>query len=305
VLTTIHAANGDQGRRVYTFLRDDLEARFIQFIPIIERATEQTLPAIAAGWGERTTGRPLYRQQGDLVSARSVGSRQYGRFMIDVFEEWVRRDVGSVYVQLFDTTLGNFSATGGGMCVHAPSCGDQLAMEHNGDVYSCDHFVEPAYLLGNITQRPLLELVRSAQQRAFGQDKLNTLPRYCRGCDVRFACNGGCPKDRFATTPDGEPGLHYLCAGYQDFFRHVAAPMRQMAGLLRQGRAPRDVMASYAEADQARSRNDPCTCGRGIKWKRCHGATSLNRRRQSSTVDDQRNAGSAVAAIRRGTTGPR
>ena len=111
------------------------------------------------------------------------------------------------------------------MCVHARTCGDAVALEHNGDLYSCDHYVEPGYLLGNIAEgRTMLELVNLPQQRAFGQAKLDTLPAYCRACDVRFACNGGCPKDRFIATPDGEPGLHYLCAGYQDFFHHVDEP---------------------------------------------------------------------------------
>ncbi|HEX9065226.1 MAG TPA: SPASM domain-containing protein, partial [Streptosporangiaceae bacterium] len=143
--------------------------------------------------------------------------------------------------------------------------------EHTGDLYSCDHYVEPGYLLGNIGQRPLLELVELPQQKKFGLDKRDTLPRYCRECDVRFACNGGCPKDRFATTPDGEPGLHYLCPGYQDFFRHVGEPMRAMSGLLRAGRAPAELMTGYAAADARRGRNDPCPCRSGRKWKRCHG----------------------------------
>ena len=226
VLTTIHAVNGDHGRQVYTFLRDELGATFIQFIPIIERATEQTLPIADAGWGGGVKGRPLYIQDGSLVTHRSVGPAQYGRFMIEVFEEWVRRDIGAVYVQMFDTALANFYGEGGGMCVHAETCGSQLALEHTGDLYSCDHYVEPGYLLGNIGDQHMLELIASPAQRKFGQDKRDTLTRYCRDCDVRPACNGGCPKDRFATSPYGEPGQHYLCPGYKDFFHHVTAPMQ-------------------------------------------------------------------------------
>ncbi len=143
VPTTIHAVNGDDGREVYTFLRDDLGAKFIQFIPIVERATEQTLPIADAGSGHGVHGRPLYIQDGSLVTHRSVGPLQYGRFLIDVFEEWVRRDIGTVYVQMFDTALANFHGERGGMCVHAETCGSQLALEHNGDLYSCDHYVEP------------------------------------------------------------------------------------------------------------------------------------------------------------------
>jgi uncharacterized protein len=272
VLTTIHAVNGDHGRQVYTFLRDGLGATFIQFIPIIERATEATLPAADAGWGAGVKGRPLYIQDGNLVTRRSVGPQQYGRFLIDVFEEWVRRDIGTVYVQMFDTALANWYGESGGMCVHAETCGSQLALEHTGDLYSCDHYVEPGYLLGNIGDRPMLELVASPAQRKFGQDKRDTLTRYCRDCDVRPACHGGCPKDRFATSPYGEPGQHYLCPGYKDFFCHIGEPMRQMVTLLHAGRAPAELMGIYARQDSRRGRNEPCPCGGGRKWKHCHGA---------------------------------
>jgi uncharacterized protein len=284
VLTTIHAANGDHGRSVYSFLRDELGATFIQFIPVVERVTEQELQLANAGWGDRARdrapgqtsgragGRPLYTQDGNLVTRRSVGPSQYGRFLIDVFEEWVRRDIGAVYVQMFDTALAGFHGQPGGMCVHAETCGLQLALEHTGDLYSCDHYVEPGYLLGNISDRPLLELIVLPQQQEFGQAKRSTLPRYCLDCDVRFACNGGCPKDRFATTPEGEPGLHYLCRSYKDFFHHVSEPMRAMSGLLRAGQPAADLMTRYAVADASRGRNDQCTCRSGRKWKRCHGA---------------------------------
>lgn len=274
VLTTIHAANADHGGEVYRFLRDELGASFIQYIPIIERATPETLAIADAGWGSGVHGRPLYVQDGSVVTHRSVTPEQYGRFMIDVFEEWVRRDIGTVYVQMFDTALAHWYGEGGGVCVHAETCGTQLALEHNGDVYSCDHFVEPDYLLGNIGDRPLLELVALPRQRAFGDAKRDTLPQYCLDCDVRFACNGGCPKDRFTTTPDGDPGLHYLCAGYKDFFHHVHEPMLAMSLLLREDRAPADLMSVYARDDARRARNDPCTCGNGKKWKKCHGASN-------------------------------
>lgn len=275
VLTTIHAANEEHGRLVYTFLRDELGATYIQFIPIVERVTEDELPVAESGWGGRARharGRPLYTQHGNLATARSVGPAAYGRFLIDVFEEWVRRDIGTVYVQMFDTALANFHGEPGGMCVHAETCGLQLALEHTGDLYSCDHYVEPGYLLGNISEHALLELIVLPQQKAFGEAKRSALPRYCLECEVRVACNGGCPKDRFATAPDGEPGLHYLCPGYKNFFGHISEPMRAMSGLLRAGRPPADLMARYAAADARRGRNDPCSCGGGRKWKRCHGA---------------------------------
>jgi len=273
-LTTVNAANGDHGREVYTFLRDELGATFMQLIPVVERVTAELLPLAESGWGARSGDRPLYKQEGDLVTHRTVGATQYGRFLIDVFEEWARHDVGDVFVSMFDTSLAHWMGMDQvGLCVHARTCGDAVALEHNGDLYSCDHYVEPDYLLGNIRQgRTLLELVDSPQQRAFGQAKLDTLPAYCRSCDVRFACNGGCPKDRILTTPDGEPGLHYLCQGYQLFFRHVDAPMRVMAALLRQGRDATALRDWYAVRDARRDPGDPCSCLGGAAWADCHGS---------------------------------
>ncbi len=275
-LTTVNAANADHGLEVYRFLRDDLGAAFIQFIPIVERMTPEMLPMADSGWGVRAKDRPLYRQAGSAVTHRSVTGDQYGRFLIDVFEEWGRRDVGDVFVQMFDTALAHWLGMDqAGVCVHARTCGSALALEHNGDLYSCDHYVEPEYLLGNVAEeRVLLGLVVSPAQQSFGNAKLDTLPQYCLDCEVRFACNGGCPKDRFATTPDGEPGLHHLCAGYKAFFGHIDAPMRLMADQLRAGRDATALREWYATADAQRGRNDPCTCGSGRKWKRCHGAPS-------------------------------
>ena len=266
-LTTIHAANADHGRAVYRFLRDDCGARFVQFIPIIERLAEPS----AVTW-RSWRDRPLYVQHGEAVTERSVTPEQYGRFLIDVFEEWVRCDVGEVYVQMFDVALANWVGEPPSLCVHSETCGLALALEHNGDLYSCDHFVEPEYRLGNIEHTPLRELVASPRQRRFGLDKRDLLPQYCRECDVRFACHGGCPKDRFVVSPDGEPGLHYLCAGYKGFFYHVERPMRLMSAQLRQGGAPAEIMRLYAKEDAARGRNESCTCGSGRKWKHCHGA---------------------------------
>ena len=279
-LTTVHAANQDSGRQVYAFLRDECGARFMQFIPIIERATGQTLAAANAGWGHRVRDRPLYVQQGNLVTGRSVSPGGYGRFLIDIFEDWVRRDIGEVYVQMFDVALANWYGEPPGLCVHSETCGLALALEHTGDLYSCDHFVEPAYKLGNIRQTHVLDLVASPRQAAFGRAKKDTLPRYCRDCDVRFACHGGCPKDRFTTTPDGEPGLHYLCPSYKAFFGHIRPAMDAMCALLRAGRAPSELVRWYAAEDARRGRNDPCPCGSGRKWKRCHQPAPVTRPRQ-------------------------
>ena len=269
-LTTVHAANADSGREVYRFLRDGCGARFIQFIPIIERVAEATADGTVpwTSWRDR----PLYVQEGERVTGRSIGAEPYGRFLVDVFEEWVRRDIGTVYVQMFDVALANWVGEPPGLCVHSETCGLALALEHTGDLYSCDHFVEPAHRLGNITEQRMIDMVASDQQRDFGLAKRDALPRYCRECDVRFACHGGCPKDRFITTPEGEPGLNYLCAGFTLFFHHIDGPMRAMAELLRRGGAPSQIMHRYATADAKRGRNDPCTCASGRKWKRCHGA---------------------------------
>ena len=271
-MTTVHSVNGDHGREVYAFLRDELGASFIQFIPVVERATPETLPVADTGWGGRVKGRPLYTQSGDLVTHRSLAPGQYGRFLIDVFEEWVRHDIGTVYVQEFDTALANWCGEPGGMCVHARTCGLQLAVEHNGDLYSCDHFVEPDFLLGNIGETPMPELVAAPTQVKFGHDKFDRLTQTCLDCEALAVCYGGCPKDRFATSANGEPGQHYLCPSYKAFFDHVAGPMEAMRGLLRANRAPANLMASYASGDAGRGRNDLCPCGSGRKWKHCHGA---------------------------------
>jgi len=271
-LTTIHTANQDRGLDVYRFLRDACGARFMQFIPIVERATPETLLVANTGWGEKVRDRPLYTQDGSLVTERSVSPEGYGRFLVDVYEEWVRRDIASVYVQMFDVALANWYGEPPTLCVHSETCGLALAMEHTGDMYSCDHFVEPAYELGNIKDTPMRELVVLPQQRRFGLDKRDTLPRFCRECDVRFACHGGCPKDRFTDDPYGEPGLNFLCPSYKAFFHHVAEPMSAMVGLLRAGDPPSALMHRYAGEDAKRGRNEPCPCGSGRKWKLCHGA---------------------------------
>jgi uncharacterized protein len=243
ILCTVHAANVDHPLPVYRFFRDELGACFIQLIPIVERATPELLPLANRGWGDRHPHRPLYVQEGSLVTDRSVAPEKWGDFLIGIFDEWVRRDVGTVFVQMFDAALASWLGFTNPMCVFNEKCGTALALEHNGDLYSCDHFVEPKYLLGNIEKRRMLDLVASDQQRAFGDAKLDTLPQYCRSCDVRFACHGECPRNRFTTTPDGEPGLNYLCAGYKAFFRHIDPPMKGMADLVRRGRYADEVMS--------------------------------------------------------------
>lgn len=260
VLTTVHAANAGHPLRVYRFLRDEVETQFMQFIPIVERDNETGF------------------QEGNRVTDRSVGAEQYGAFLIAIFEEWVRRDVGLVFVQIFDVALSAWVGQQPALCIFRETCGDALAMEHNGDLYACDHYVEPDYLLGNIREQEIIPLVSSEQQRRFGQAKRDTLPGYCQQCEVRFVCNGGCPKNRFTTSPDGEPGLNYLCAGYKAFFAHIDPAMSFMARELRANRAPANVMVTKARQDAAfrqqlaaAGRNEPCPCGSGRKVKHCHG----------------------------------
>ena len=239
VLCTINAANAGHPLEVYRFFRDELGARYVQLIPIVE---VETPPA-----GGRA----------GTVTARSVEPDDYGRFLTAIFDEWVRRDVGEMFVQFFDGVLAAYVRGVSSLCVLQPTCGEGVALEHNGDLYSCDHFVEPAHLLGNIMETPVGELVRSEQQRAFGQAKQATLPAFCRACTYLFACNGECPKNRLLLTPDGEPGLNWLCAGLKVFFAHTDRRMRLMAGILRRGgQAPEimDLLAAEARGPVATTR---------------------------------------------------
>ena len=248
ILCTVHAANAGRALELYRYFRDDLGVRYLQFIPIVERATAETFEAAEAGWGShRAADRPLYRVEGALVTDRSVTAEQWGSFLTEIFDEWVTTDVGTVYVQMFDAALASWLGMQPSMCIFAETCGNALALEHNGDLYSCDHFVEPAYLLGNIRETHMLDLVASPAQRRFGQDKRDTLPRYCVECPVKFACHGECPRNRFIATPAGDPGLNYLCAGYKSFFEHIDEPMKLMADLLRNGRFADEAMAILAD----------------------------------------------------------
>ena len=176
------------------------------------------------------------------VTPWSVEAEQYGNFLCAIFDEWVRHDVGKTFVQLFDVALGNWMGLGSSLCVFAEKCGAALAIEHNGDLYSCDHYVYPRHKLGNVMNQSLGGMVNSPQQIKFGSDKLDSLPKFCRDCEVRFACNGECPKHRFIKTPDGEDGLNYLCPAYKKFFNHIDPAMRTMARLLRTDQAPARIM---------------------------------------------------------------
>jgi uncharacterized protein len=266
ILCTVNRKNADHPLKIYRFFRDELGAQYIQFIPIVERDNESGF------------------QEGNRVTDRSVRPDPWGRFLIEIFDEWVKRDVGRTFVLNFDGALAGWLGRAGTVCIFGPTCGLGMALEHNGDLYSCDHFVEPNYYLGNILTKPMVELVASEKQRKFGQDKKDTLPRYCRECEVRSICNGECPKNRFIETSDDEPGLNYLCAGYKAFFKHADRPMRIMADLIRRGRPAEEVMGILEKEERdiktsfkKTGRNDPCPCGamdeagKPIKYKKCHG----------------------------------
>lgn len=239
-LTVVSDANSRQPLEVYQFLKS-IGSGFLQFIPLVER----TAPAQSYDSALNFAAPPeLGREKNpeSPVTPWSVQAAQYGNFLCTIFDEWVRRDVGKVFVQLFDTALGNWMGLGSSLCVFAEKCGSALAIEHNGDVYSCDHYVYPKYRLGNVMNQTLGAMVRSPAQLKFGNDKSDLLPRYCRDCEVRFACHGECPKHRFIKTPEGEDGLNYLCGAYKQFFHHVDPHMKKMAQLLGEGRAASDIM---------------------------------------------------------------
>ena len=264
ILCTVNAANSHHPLTVYRFFRDEIGARYVQFIPVVER----------------TTG-PANRD-GLQVTSRSVRGADFGLFLSEIFDEWVRRDLGFMFIPFFDAVLASYAYGESTLCVLRPTCGDALALEHNGDLYSCDHYVDPVFLLGNILETPVGELLFSERQRAFGRAKSASLPGECRECRFLFTCHGECPKNRVLATRNGEPGLNWLCDGLKAFFAHTERPMQLMAGLLSRGQPAGGIMRILAEEEGRRTptpgpanpeRNDPCLCGSGLKFKKCHGRT--------------------------------
>jgi uncharacterized protein len=268
-LTVVHKYNQHHALEIYRFLRQ-VGSGHMQFIPIVERMGDAhdhfAAPPEPDGTGENSP-----------VTQWSVTSEVYGDFLCSIFDEWVRNDVGRIFVQMFEVQLAIWMGQPSSLCIFSEKCGKALAMEHNGDLYSCDHYVYPKYKIGNINATPMNDLIQSAPQKKFGSDKLDALPKYCLECDVRFACNGECPKHRFIKTPDGEEGLNYLCAGYKKFFRHIDPYMKAMCELLNKNRSPAGVMAIAAREDRAKREaafksaapNAPCPCGSGKKFKQC------------------------------------
>jgi uncharacterized protein len=240
ILCVVHSLNVRRPLTVYRFFRE-IGCRYVGFLPVVERA-----PDAASG-----------------VSPHTPPAEDYGTFLCKIFDEWIERDVGRIMVQAFDEAARPALGLEHSLCVFRETCGQIPVLEHNGDFFPCDHFVDREHLLGNIRETPLAQLLESPAQRAFGEAKREALPRYCRGCEVLPMCNGGCPKYRFIRTPDGEPGLDYLCAGLKRFFLHSREPL---ARLVSRQRAP----ARLSRATPVRAgRNDPCPCGSGLKYKKC------------------------------------
>ena len=223
ILATVNRVNADHPLEVYRFFKDQIKAKYIQFIPIVEV--------------ENRNSKEKFK-----VSDESVLPEQYGKFLSTIFDEWVKHDVGIIFVQIFDAALASWVNYPQSVCLFAPTCGTASIIEHNGDIYSCDHFVDLDHLLGNIMETPLEELMLSDKQYQFGQAKKDELPLQCIQCNLKFACQGACPKHRFYNDINGKPGLNYLCPSYKEFFSHIDWPMRIMAYLFNHGRAPAEIM---------------------------------------------------------------
>ena len=232
-MAVVNDFNADYPLEFYNFFKE-IGSRYIQFAPIVERITPHQDGRHLASLADKEKAAEL--------ADFSVSPEQWGNFLCALFDEWVKQDVGTYYIQLFDSTLANWVGEQPGVCSMAKTCGHAGVMEFNGDVYACDHFVFPEYKLGNIYQKTLVEMMYSEQQQAFGLMKQKSLPTQCRECEWLFACNGECPKNRFAHTANGESGLNYLCAGYRKFFKHVAPYMDFMKQELLNQRPPANIM---------------------------------------------------------------
>lgn len=255
-LTVVNRHNEKNGRDVYRFLRD-LGVQYMQFIPAVERSfngLELSNPPVLT--------RPV---SSIPVTPWSVTREGFGDFMIEVFDEWIRSDVKQISVQLFEVLLGLWARQPSTLCVFGKTCGQGLAMEANGDLFSCDHYVYPEYRLGNITESPMTQLVKSTRQQKFGRDKFDTLSGQCLSCEYQFACYGGCPKYRFIPAKKGEAGLNYLCTSYKKIFAHIDPYLREMVTRLGLTHARGNLKSRMP------GRNKPCLCGSGLKLKKCCG----------------------------------
>lgn len=231
-MAVVNAYNAEHPLEFYHFFRDN-GCQYLQFTPIVERLTEHE------------DGRTLASLADDReipLADASVTPQQWGNFLCTIFDDWVRHDVGKTFVEIFDCTLANWMGVLPGICAYSKECGHAGVMEHNGDVYSCDHFVFPEYKLGNIREQSLIDMLYGEKQQAFSRLKHTSLPRQCKECDMEFACHGECPKNRFEKDKYGEPGLNYLCQGYYQYYTHVAPYMDFMKRELLAQRPPANIM---------------------------------------------------------------
>ena len=255
LLCVVNSQNVQHPTQVYRFFKEN-GATYLGFLPLVEPQ-----PAPHGQAGE------------DSVSQRSVPAEAFGSFLCTIFDEWLSRDIGRLKIQIIEEAARTAFGQEHSLCIFRRTCGDVPVIEHNGDFFSCDHFVDPKHRLGNIMASSLVTLLESPKQKTFGLAKWDTLPHYCQVCEVRAMCNGECPKNRFIQTPDGEAGLNYLCAGYKRFFTYcrpfiaeVAAQWRRQQILNQQ--LPQ-VHVTNARTSPKTGRNDPCPCGSGLKYKKC------------------------------------
>ena len=231
-LAVVNNLNVEHPHEFYQFFKD-IRCQFIQFTPIVERIVDNRNDGLTLAPG---------MEEGGRMADFSVTPEQWGRFLCEIFDEWVRHDVGTYFIQTFDATLANWVGVAPGICSLSKECGHAGIMEYNGDVYSCDHFVYPEHMLGNLRHKTITEMMYSDKQRQFAKMKTEMLPKQCHECDFLFACHGECPKNRFVKDHYGNPGLNYLCKGYHMFFQHVKPYMDFMKGELAAQRPPANVM---------------------------------------------------------------
>ena len=245
VLCVVHGQNVDHAAGIYDFF-ERIEAPHITFLPLVERERDGS------------------------VTPRTVPAERFGDFLCTVFDEWVGRSIGKIRIQIVEEAAATALGQEHTLCIFKKQCGDVPVIEHNGDLFSCDHYVDREHRIGNIRETPLVDLIESVAQRAFGRAKWDTLPRYCRSCEHLALCNGGCPKDRFLQTPDGEAGLNYLCAGYKRFFNHCRPFLAELSAMGRPQEGRTVPSSNPGVKPKAKTgRNDPCPCGSGRKYKKC------------------------------------
>jgi uncharacterized protein len=249
ILCVVNEHNVQHPTEVYRFFKQ-INAQYISFLPLVETQPE------AEG----------------SVSHITLPAEAWGVFLCTIFDEWRDQDIGQIKVQIFEEAARTAFNQEHSLCIFRPTCGDIPVIEHNGDFYSCDHFVDAEHCRGNIKDTPLVELLESPAQRAFGKAKLDTLPRYCQECEVRAMCNGECPKNRFLKTPEGEAGLNFLCAGYKRFFTHCQPFVSEVTAQWRQQTLEQQIppeQGTDAQKNIKPGRNAPCPCGSGLKYKKC------------------------------------